>query len=234
MSFYAYTGCHPRWCIIETPKLPINPGTEDRLERLHQIQADLSIHLQQAQQTHKVYADLHRLLSGFKIGDRVLLLRLRPCEKFDYRRLGPFHIIGKINDVTFHLDLPPQLRIHLVFHSSLLEPYQDNTIPGSIIQPPPPIELEDGPEYEVAAILDSRIIRNKLYYLVDWLGYSPSERSWEPIENVTNARALLNAFHRQYPHKPGPRSKTTRDTCCFKGECCVRSSGGTKHRSPTV
>ena len=71
-----------------------------------------------------------------------------------------------------------------VFHSSLLEPYQDSTIPGHIKAPPPPIELEDGPEYEVATILDSKIVHNKLYYLVDWLGYSPSEHTWEPIENV--------------------------------------------------
>ena len=116
--------------------------------------------------------------------------------------MGPFRIIGKINDVAFRLDLPPQLRIHPVFHSSLLEPYHE--IPGRITQPPPPIELEDGPEYEVVAILDSKIVRNKINYLGDWLGYSPNERTWEPIENVTNARALLEDFHRRYPEKPGP------------------------------
>ena len=91
-----------------------------------------------------------------------------------------------------------------------------NTIPGRITQPPPPIELEDEPEYEVAAIIDSKIVRNKLYYLVDWLGYSPNERPWEPIENVTNARALPEDFHHQYPDKPSPQSKTTRDTRRFK------------------
>ena len=114
----------------------------------------------------------------------------------DYRQLGPFRIIGKINDVAFHLELPLQLQIHPVFDSSLLEPYQESTISGRITQPPPPIELEDRPEYEVATILDSKIVRNKLYYLVDWLGYSPTEHTWEPIENVTNARALLEDFHR--------------------------------------
>ena len=103
-----------------------------------------------------------------------------------------------------------------MFHSSLLKPYQQSIIPGHITQPPPPIELQDGPEYEVAAILDSQIVRNKLYYLVDWLGYSPYERTWELIENVTNARALLEDFHRQYPDKTGPQSKTTRDTHRFR------------------
>ena len=104
-----------------------------------------------------------------------------------------------------------------MFHSSLLKPYHESTIPGHITQPPPPIELEDGPGYEVAAILDSKIVCNKLYYLVDWLGYSPSEHTWEPIENVTNARALLKDFYHRYPEKPGPQSKTTRGTRRFKG-----------------
>ena len=69
----------------------------------------------------------------------------------DYQRLGPFVIVDQVNDAAFRLDLP-----------------------GRVIPPPPPIELVDGPEFEVEAILDSKIVRNKLYYLVDWLGYSPT------------------------------------------------------------
>ena len=59
IPFYAYTGCHPRWCVFETLELSTNPCAEDHLERLHKIQVDLSTHLQQAQQTNKVYADRH-------------------------------------------------------------------------------------------------------------------------------------------------------------------------------
>ena len=73
--FYAYRGYHPRWCVFETPELPTNPCAEDRFERLHKIHVDLSTHLQQAQQTHKDYADRHQLPSNFNIGDRVWLLR---------------------------------------------------------------------------------------------------------------------------------------------------------------
>ena len=107
---------------------------------------------------------------------------------------------------------------HPVFHSSLLEPYRDSTILNRITPPPLPIEsLEDGPEYEVAAILDSKIVRNKLYYLVDWLGYSPSERTWEPVTNLANAQALLDDFHHQYLDKLVPQSKKTHDTRRLKG-----------------
>ena len=69
--FYAYMGCHPRWCVFEIPELPTTPCVEDRLERLRKIQPNLSTHLQQAQQTHKVYVNRYRLPSNFNIGDRV-------------------------------------------------------------------------------------------------------------------------------------------------------------------
>jgi hypothetical protein len=198
--FYAYTGCNPRRSIIETPEWPTHPSVEDRLERLRRIRADLSTHLQQAQQTHKVYADRHRLPSSFKIGDRVLSvlsarLMMSPSVSIYLRNFG-------------------FIRCFIVLSSNPIKrtPSQDilpNLHPRSI--------FEDGPEYEVAGILDSRIISNKLYYLVDWLGYSPSERTWELFENVTNARALLDEFHRRHPDKPGPQSKPTRDTYRFKG-----------------
>ena len=118
----------------------------------------------------------------------------------------------------FHLDLPPHLQIHPVFHSSHLESYKANSIPNRVTPLSPPLELEVGPEYDVAAILDSKLVRNKLYYLVDWLGYSPSERTWEPVEHVANAQDLLAEFHRKYLDRPGPQSVPTRSTRRLKGE----------------
>ena len=144
----------------------------------------------------------------------------RHYDKLDHQRLGPFRISAQINDVAFRLDLPTHMRLHPIFHCSLLEPCATSTIPHRVVPPPSVVQLADGPEYEVAAILDSKmirnklyylvdwlgygpkIIRNKLYYLVDWLGYGPNNRTWEPIDNVTNAEALVDAFHRKYPDKP--------------------------------
>ena len=63
--------------------------------------------------------------STFRFGDQVSLLQhnkksIKPCAKLDYQWLGPFVTNGKINDVTFHLDLPPQLQSHPIFHISIL------------------------------------------------------------------------------------------------------------------
>ena len=109
--------------MIDTPELPTNPRAEDHLERLRKISLLIFVMLN----THR---RLMRIVIGFPpflaMGDRVWLLRhhiktTRPCDKLNYRRLGPFRITGKVNDVTFRLDLPPRLHIHSVFHSSLLE-----------------------------------------------------------------------------------------------------------------
>ena len=94
----------------------------------------------------------------------------RTCSKVDYQRLGPYLITKQINEVAFQPDLPRHMRLHLVFHVSLLEPYASKSIPGRVFPPPPPIEFEERPEYEVKAILDSNVVKNKLFYFVDWLG----------------------------------------------------------------
>ena len=59
-------------------------------------------------------------------------------------------------------------------------------------------------EYIVREILNSRIYRNKLQYLVDWEGYGPEDRTWEPSEYLANAQDLVNQFHKRYPLKPSP------------------------------
>ena len=78
------------------------------------------------------------------------------------------------------------MHIHPVFHVSLLEPHVPNTFPGRVVEVPLPIQVDGLPEFEVNSILDSRFRRRKLQYLVDWVGYDESERSWEPADNITN------------------------------------------------
>ena len=96
------------------------------------------------------------------------------------------------------------MKIHPVFHVSLLEPISTDTIPGRKQIPPPPIILNNEIEYEVQKILDSRIKYKKLEYLVDWKGYDTSHRTWEPAINLSNTNQLVKDFHFMYPDKPRP------------------------------
>lgn len=51
---------------------------------------------------------------------------------------------AKISDLVYQLKLPKTLRIHDIFHVSLLERYREDTIPGRKNEPPPPMITPDG------------------------------------------------------------------------------------------
>jgi Reverse transcriptase (RNA-dependent DNA polymerase)/RNase H-like domain found in reverse transcriptase/Integrase zinc binding domain/Chromo (CHRromatin Organisation MOdifier) domain/Integrase core domain/Retroviral aspartyl protease len=207
--FYANYGYHPRhqMSILRTK---INPAAESYTERIHAVQKDLQINLQKAQETQKKYYDKYiQQGPGFTVGDKAWLIRkniktTRPSRKLDYRRFGPYRIVEIVghSKQAYKLDLPATMQIHPVFHVSLLEPYNKNTIPGRTQAPPPAIEIENSEEWEVQEILDSKRMRGKLFYLVDWKGWSPQDRSWEPAVNVENCRDLIADFHTGYPLKP--------------------------------
>jgi hypothetical protein len=123
----------------------------------------------------------------------------------DYKYIGPYEIVEQVNELSFRLKLPDTMRVHDVFHVSLLEPHVANDIDGRIVPPPPPVFFPDSNrededdqvghvEYEVSKILDKRIRRKKVQYLVEWLGYGIDHRSWEPVENLVNSEQLIRAY----------------------------------------
>ena len=56
----------------------------------------------------------------------------RSSDKLDYTKLGPFKIQEKLEPVTFRLELLRHMRIHLVFHISLLEKAPENVKRGLV------------------------------------------------------------------------------------------------------
>ena len=128
------------------------------------------------------------------------------------RRSGPFRILEAVGsgNLAFRLELPASMgKIHSVFHVSLLEPYRESSWAERLQEPPPPVEVEGELEYEVHEILDSKMERRRLFYLVDWVGYGPEERTWELATNVKHAEDAVVNFHRAYPQRPSPRDIPT-------------------------
>jgi Chromo (CHRromatin Organisation MOdifier) domain len=111
-------------------------------------------------------------------GDPVYLLRKniktkRLSTKLDHTKLGPYKIQKILGPLTYELELPQSMRIHPVFHISLLEP-----APRGAKQTQ--IQLSDENQedvYKVEKVLDDQEINGKTYYLIKWSGYNTSENT---------------------------------------------------------
>ena len=118
------------------------------------------------------------------------------------RQVGPYPISKIISPNAVELKLPPSFKIDVPINVSCLRPYKPPTILGQQTTPQPPIEVEGEPEYVVEEILDSRLRRNKLEFLVKWEGYTDENNSWEPEDNCKNLQAAIHDFYNTYPNAP--------------------------------
>jgi hypothetical protein len=141
----------------------------------------------------------------FAPGDRVWLdgsdiATNRPSSKLSHQRLGPFVVEACIGHGAYRLKLPYHFRrLHPVFPMVKLSPAPPDPILGRRPAPPPPTTLVDGEEeYEVEAILDSRMRYHRLEYLLKFKGYDESHNQWE-VHTQVHAKPKITLFHRKYP-----------------------------------
>jgi len=126
----------------------------------------------------------------------------RPSKKLAEKRIGPYEILEIISPNAIKLKLPRTIKLHPVMNVSRLRPYKEPRITGQETTPAPPVEINGELEYEVEQILDSRLRRGQLQYLVKWQGYTEEHNTWEPLANLTNAQDAIDAFHQSHPAAP--------------------------------
>jgi hypothetical protein len=110
-----------------TPTSDRPQGASDMVERMKKVKEETEAALNAAARDMKRYYDARHRPPEFKVGDEVWLdaedlSTERPSKKLDYKRLGPFPIIQKIDDLAFKLKLPTAFKIHPVISASRLEP----------------------------------------------------------------------------------------------------------------
>ena len=84
--------------------------------------------------------------------------------------------------------------LHPVFHVVKLLPVPDDPHARNA-RTPPPLPVVDGElECDVEEVLDSRLFRGRLEFLVKWKGYGYEENSWVR-EGDIHVQRLVNDFY---------------------------------------
>lgn len=113
-------------------------GPEDRLmlgtemlKEMEELVKKARYNLKAAQDRQKNFADRKRRFKEYQVGDHVFVrIRTRKssvqwsgCAKLAPRYCGPFQILARVGSVAYQLALPSHIRVHNVFHVSVLRKY---------------------------------------------------------------------------------------------------------------
>ncbi|OCB88298.1 hypothetical protein A7U60_g4500 [Sanghuangporus baumii] len=126
-----------------------------------------------------------------------------PLLPIDDKWFGPFEVVEKVSASAYRLKLPKTWKkVHPVFNKILLKLAVQPSFESQKKPPlPPPVIIDEQEEYEVEEILNSRLHRGKLQFLVKWVGYE--EATWQPESDVKdNAQESIQEFYRKHPSAP--------------------------------
>eukprot|EP00253_Pinus_taeda_P002642 PITA_02642 len=168
-------------------------GPEDKfllgpemLEEMEVMVKKVRANLKMAQDRQKNFADRKRTFKEYQVGEHVYI-RVRPrkstlqwnaCAKLAPRFCGPFQILARVGPVAYQLALPSHIRVHNVFHVSVLKRYVYD--PRHVISWQD-IQVEPEGEFlvEPVNILDQRRVELRKKVIsqvkVQWQHFGPEE-----------------------------------------------------------
>ncbi|KAJ9552225.1 hypothetical protein OSB04_016270 [Centaurea solstitialis] len=168
------------------------------LENQDEVWDETWMNLLKAQFLMKQLVDMKR--SEVQFEGEWVFLKLRPYRqrslvkgnqpKLLARFYGPYHIVNKIGNVAYRLQLPESARIHPVFHVSQLRKAVGEGLSSKIL--PPQLAVDLTLQVEPEALLDVRTVGKNdlgnLEVLVKWKDTLDFESTWENLE------ALIHSF----------------------------------------
>lgn len=143
----------------------------------------------------KVYADKHRTEREFNVGDFVYL-KLQPyrqqsversvSHKLSPRFYGPFEVQERIDSVAYKLKLSPRVKIHPMFHVSLLKKKLGT---NNTCYPHLPLVVDPSNSRWFPAKILARGLFKKgnepvTKWLIQWMGAAEEDATWELASDI--------------------------------------------------
>eukprot|EP00253_Pinus_taeda_P019091 PITA_19091 len=180
-------------------------GPEERLmlgpnmlKEMEEMVKKVQSNLKAAQDRKKNFANWERRFKEYQVGDHVYVrirarrsaLQWSGYAKMAPRFCGPFQVLARIGPVAYQLALPSHLRVHNVFHVSVLKKYVYDPKHVILWQ-----DIQVEPEGEILVeplnILDRREVmlrkRAITQVKVQWQHFGPDEATSEDVELMKKA-----------------------------------------------
>ncbi|EGO00828.1 hypothetical protein SERLA73DRAFT_71795 [Serpula lacrymans var. lacrymans S7.3] len=95
------------------------------------------------------------------------------------------------------------MRVVPTVNISRVKPYK-GPLPGQRVDRPGLVVVtqEGEEEFEVERVVDARLKRGKLEFLVLWKGYGDKDRMWEPEAHLDNSCNAVRKFYAKNPSAP--------------------------------
>jgi predicted metal-dependent hydrolase len=124
----------------------------------------------------------------------------RSSRKLNHKWIESYKI-KKILRNACQLNLSQSMKIHNIFHTSLLRSVVTNSLIDQVQFSSSSIVINEKEEYEINDILNNRYHYDKLQYKVVWIDHF-SNRAWYSEENFQkHSKEILNDYHRRYLSK---------------------------------
>ncbi|SAM76229.1 related to Gag-pol polyprotein [Ustilago bromivora] len=197
--FFACYGWNPK----AHPDIPQRLGVHDPNRSEYLVDGNehckyLQEQIRTAQhQSVEQYNQKHKDIE-FKVGDLVYINRQnwktrQPTPKLNTRFVGPYPVQEQVGRRAYRITLPANLRVHNVFHVSMLELAKTSSLPQWSAQPVEPPLPDEELEFKVKALIGKHTCNQEVEYQVLWRGYPEEAASWEPLTNL-NCPDLIQEY----------------------------------------
>ena len=187
----------------------------DRLVTVQQLVRD---RLREAQSQYVYQANKHRRatpLEEFQINDLVYIqrdnfvppaMRTQSTKKFQPKFYGPYPIVEKVGATAYKVRMPVSVKTHPVFHASQLKLHRvSDQFPDRKGFREDPVTVDGVDYYVVESILNRRVSRRKVQYLIQWQGYPVSEATWQNktdliADSGPEVKEMIESFENDHPN----------------------------------